>query len=76
MPISEFYSWIEYYKLFPFDDRALYFKPSVLTYNGLGGDAEKAMEYLDSSLRTEIPDDTSEFSEVDMSIIRSLKGQV
>ena len=42
----EFIQWVEFYKLFPFDDYHRYFRPSVLIASINGADMKKSLEWL------------------------------
>lgn len=44
---SEFTAWVEFYKLFPFDDRHRYHRPSALIAHATNGiEASDAMSWL------------------------------
>ena len=47
MPQSEFEAWIEFYRLFPFDDFHRFHRPAALVAGALGGGDMKArLEWL------------------------------
>lgn len=46
MTADERASWIEYYKLFPFDDLHRYHRPAAFIRSGLVGKFEDALEFL------------------------------
>jgi hypothetical protein len=46
MTADEFNSWVEFYKLFPFDDLHRYYRPAALVRSGMAGKYEDALEFL------------------------------
>jgi hypothetical protein len=47
MTRPEFLTWIEFYKLFPFDDRYRYHRPAALISHAIaGGDIDLKLEWL------------------------------
>jgi hypothetical protein len=64
MSNAEFLQWVEFYKLYPFDDYHRYFRPAALVSASMGGSVEKSLEWLQ-------PDDTGDYSEVDVSLLRT-----
>lgn len=74
MTFKEFHGWMEFYKQNPFDDMNRIFKPIALLHAKLGGNPEKAFEYLSKETNEDF--DSSEFSEADLSIIKNLRGVV
>jgi hypothetical protein len=46
MTQAEFNSWMMFYQLYPFDDYHRHYRPTALMAATFGGDAVKALEWL------------------------------
>lgn len=67
MTPREFAAWIEFYKLFPFDDRHRYHRPAALVSVSLGGGK------IDDRIAFLSPDPKPEgYSSADMSLMKML----
>ena len=66
MPQPEFLAWIEFYKLYPFDDFHRFHRPAALVSASLGGgDIQQRLDWLQ-------PDPaTAELSDVDISLLKA-----
>lgn len=66
MAQPEFLTWIEYFKLFPFDDYHRYFRPAALVAHSMrGGEIQPLLDFLE-------PDRSSaDISEADMNTLRA-----
>lgn len=66
MPQPEFLAWIEFYKLYPFDDFHRFHRPAALVSVSLGGgDIQQRLDWLQ-------PDPaTAELSDVDISLLKA-----
>ena len=65
MTQKEFLSWVEYYKLYPFDDFSRYHKPAALIGSGLGIETKKGLDWL----QPEIYD--GDFNEADINTFKA-----
>ncbi len=57
MPADEFAGWVEFYRLFPFDDAHRYHRPAALLY---GQGARNPQQAVDAALRWLAPDPVAE----------------
>ncbi len=65
MSNAEFTRWIEFYKLYPFDDYHRFYRPAALVSASMGGSVEKSLEWLQ-------PEPIAgDYSEVDVSILKA-----
>lgn len=66
MPQTEFLSWVEFYKLYPFDDFHRYHRPAALVSASLGGgELQQRLDWLQ-------PDPTTEdLNDADMATLRA-----
>ncbi len=65
MTESEFRTWMEFYKLHPFDDRHRFYRPAALIARSMaGGDLQEFLDYLEPPAR-------GNFSEADMNTFRA-----
>jgi hypothetical protein len=46
MTPREFSSWVEFYKLFPFDDRHRFHRPAAMVAASMGGKYDERIEFL------------------------------
>jgi hypothetical protein len=47
MPLAEFHAWIEFYKLYPFDDYHRHHRPAALVAQAMsGGDIQPRLDWL------------------------------
>lgn len=46
MPQAEFMSWVQFYRLFPFDDFHRFHRPAALIGASMGGDVKSKLEWL------------------------------
>jgi hypothetical protein len=58
-------AWIEYYKLYPFDDFTRYHKPASLIASGLGIETKVALDWL----QPEVYD--GDFTEADINTLKA-----
>lgn len=66
MPQSEFYSWINFYKLYPFDDMHRFYRPAAIIAHTGGVKLEDAIEWMQ-------PDASFvDFSEADINTFKAL----
>lgn len=66
MTQPEFLAWLEFYRLFPFDDRHRYHRPAALISTALGGgDLQARLDWLEPE---PVPPG---FSDADMNIFRA-----
>jgi hypothetical protein len=66
MTRSEFLSWVEFYKLFPFDDLHRYHRPAALIAASMGGKYEDRIEFLSPE------PNQSRFSRADLNTMKAL----
>jgi hypothetical protein len=66
MTQSEFASWVEFYKLFPFDDRHRYHRPAAMVAASMGGKYDDFIEFLAPEPKP------AGLSKVDLSVIKAL----
>lgn len=67
MPQSEFDSWCEFYRAWPFDDMHRYHRPAALISTSMaGGDIQERLDWLQP------PSWASEYSSADLRTIRAL----
>jgi hypothetical protein len=66
MPMPEFLEWVEFYRLFPFDDFHRFHRPAALIAQSLGGgDIQPRLDWLQ-------PDRSTEgMSDADMATIKA-----
>jgi hypothetical protein len=71
MTQPEYLAWIEFYRLYPFDDMHRFHRPAALVANSMSGaGVDKLLEWL-------APDPTLEkFSEADRATMRALRAQM
>jgi len=69
MTQPEFLAWIEFYRLYPFDDMHRHHRPAAIVANAMSGaPLDKLLDWL-------APDPTlSKFSEADLATMRTLRG--
>lgn len=69
MTQPEFLSWIEFYRLYPFDDMHRFHRPAALVSSSMSGtEVDKLLEWL-------APDPALEkFSEADRKTMRALRA--
>jgi len=65
MTHAEFVAWIEFYKLYPFDDYHRFYRPAALISATMGGKVEKSLEWL----QPEVID--GDYSEADINTIKA-----
>lgn len=66
MTPKEFASWVEFYRLFPFDDRHRYHRPAALISASLSGKYEDRIEFLSPEPKPQ------GYSSADMSLMKML----
>ena len=66
MTQKEFLQWVEYYKLYPFDDFSRYYKPAALIASSMGTETKKALDWL----QPEVYD--GDFNEADINTFKAL----
>ena len=65
MTQREYNGWIEFYKLYPFDDLHRYQRPAALISSSMSGDLEKKLDWL-------APDpSTKDYSQADMNTLKA-----
>jgi hypothetical protein len=69
MTQPEFLEWVEFYKLYPFDDYHRYFRPAALIAGAFGGNTQDA---LDARLNWLQPTPTTGYSEADLNTFKAL----
>lgn len=69
MTQPEFLSWVEYYKLFPFDDYHRFHRPAALVASSLGGGGQDAMQERLNWLQ---PGPPTGYSEADLNTFKAL----
>lgn len=61
MPEAEFHAWVEFYRLWPFDDFHRHHRPAALIAGSLGGgDMTQRLEWLQPSPPPDAPEGWSE----------------
>jgi hypothetical protein len=66
MTQREFSSWVEFYRLFPFDDKHRFHRPAALIASAYSGKYDDRIEFLSPEPKPE------GYSKVDMSIMKAL----
>ena len=65
MTNAEFNRWIEFYKLYPFDDYHRFHRPAALVSASMGGKIDKSLEWLQ-------PEPIAgDYSDVDVTILKA-----
>jgi hypothetical protein len=58
-------SWIEFYRLYPFDDLHRYHRPAALVSGSMGGKIDKALDWLQPEPAI------GDFSDADMTVLKA-----
>ena len=65
--MPEYLSWIEFYKLYPFDDYHRFYRPAALIASSFGGEVQPKLDWLQPE-----PAPTGQYSSADLATFKAL----